>query len=334
MPQELDRKIYGMIFFLMLSICLLATSTYAWFSHNDEIGMSGVDLKVKSSRGMEISADAKSWREALTAYDILKADYESDNRLNQLPIKYQPVSTIGNLHGAGLIEMFFGTVGMDRNPDSPNFGKKTLTASKIVEGDGETGNFLAFDLYFKSSSVKKLYLGRKSYVNFIGEEDRGIKNAMRLAFVKEGVLPLDAPTADIQALATTNLTDVLIWEPNYNSHTESAVTSTLELYNKVITTNETNPLDYYGVKTEITSSIPLASEDPQYVSLVKDNLETTATSWSNSTGSNILIAQLEPGITKIRIYAWVEGQDVDCENEASGSSFEFNLHFTNNSMTK
>ena len=37
---------------------------------------------------------------------------------------------------------------------------------------------------------------------------------------------------------------------------------------------------------------------------------------------------LAEGITKIRVYMWVEGQDVDCENNASGTDIGFNLQFT------
>ena len=37
------------------------------------------------------------------------------------------------------------------------------------------------------------------------------------------------------------------------------------------------------------------------------------------------IFSLSAGITKVRIYMWVEGQDVDCENSASGGSITFDL---------
>ena len=36
---------------------------------------------------------------------------------------------------------------------------------------------------------------------------------------------------------------------------------------------------------------------------------------------------LKAGVSKIRIYMWVEGQDVDCENSASGSDISFNVEF-------
>ena len=33
-------------------------------------------------------------------------------------------------------------------------------------------------------------------------------------------------------------------------------------------------------------------------------------------------------INKLKVYAWIEGQDVDCENGASGTGISFNLGFT------
>ena len=37
---------------------------------------------------------------------------------------------------------------------------------------------------------------------------------------------------------------------------------------------------------------------------------------------------LNNGVTKFRIYMWVEGQDIDAENFASGSYLEYNLSFS------
>ena len=34
---------------------------------------------------------------------------------------------------------------------------------------------------------------------------------------------------------------------------------------------------------------------------------------------------LPQGVTKIRVYLWVEGNDVDCENNASGSNITYNI---------
>jgi hypothetical protein len=34
---------------------------------------------------------------------------------------------------------------------------------------------------------------------------------------------------------------------------------------------------------------------------------------------------LASGITKFRVYMWVEGQDVDCENSASGAYLTYKI---------
>ena len=40
--------------------------------------------------------------------------------------------------------------------------------------------------------------------------------------------------------------------------------------------------------------------------------------------------ELHEGITKIRVYLWLEGQDVDCENGASVGDLSFGLQFSTN----
>ena len=40
------------------------------------------------------------------------------------------------------------------------------------------------------------------------------------------------------------------------------------------------------------------------------------------------LVNLTAGITKVRIYMWVEGQDFDCDNTASGSNLLFDLQFS------
>ena len=37
---------------------------------------------------------------------------------------------------------------------------------------------------------------------------------------------------------------------------------------------------------------------------------------------------LAAGVTKVRVYMWIEGQDVDCENMASGTNVNFNVQFS------
>lgn len=40
------------------------------------------------------------------------------------------------------------------------------------------------------------------------------------------------------------------------------------------------------------------------------------------------VFSLKADITKVRMYMWIEGQDVDCEDDASGSNIAFDLQLT------
>ena len=43
------------------------------------------------------------------------------------------------------------------------------------------------------------------------------------------------------------------------------------------------------------------------------------------------VVRLEAGVTKIRVYMWIEGQDVDCENNASGTDISYNVQLSTQS---
>ena len=48
----------------------------------------------------------------------------------------------------------------------------------------------------------------------------------------------------------------------------------------------------------------------------------------NNFDNNVQIFSINSGITKIKVYMWIEGQDVDCENSASGANITFDLQFS------
>ena len=45
-------------------------------------------------------------------------------------------------------------------------------------------------------------------------------------------------------------------------------------------------------------------------------------------GQQVTFDNLAAGVTKVRVYMWIEGQDVDCENMASGTNVNFNVQFS------
>ena len=92
---------------------------------------------------------------------------------------------------------------------------------------------------------------------------------------------------------------------------------------KPTSTTGAAPLSYYGVKAAITKPVPLNSKAEASFAEVTPSIQTKA---SNDASNKVF--DLKKGITKVRIYMWVEGQDVDCENNASGSDITYDVQFS------
>ena len=101
----------------------------------------------------------------------------------------------------------------------------------------------------------------------------------------------------------------------------------INVYN--ITTGQTNgtKLAYKGVKAPIAEAndIPLNSTSTDYFADVT-TVGSLASGIPTSTYLNAF--NVAEGITKVRIYMWIEGQDVDCEDRASGGALTYNLQFS------
>lgn len=317
------NKIIYLLFLCIVLTVVIVSSTYAWFTNNQSLETTNINVKARASQKIELSTDAKNWKSAITLRDILDAEYDT-GRLNQVPNNFLAYSTVGNISD-GLLDMFYGLVTMDKNPGSDNYGKRVLTSEKVVETDGINGGFLTFDLYLKNDLANSIYLGKKSYVKYV-LEDSGIKNALRVAFVYEGSMPSGTEPSILQSLKTSLKSNVVIWEANSDAHTAEAIKSASDVYGIDLTSNPVK-LPYYAVKKEFTNPQLLTSTSDEYFELM-DNTLYTPSDYETSDTVNKLIFNLPAGISKIRVYAWVEGQDVDCENNAAGSDFEFNFNFT------
>lgn len=307
----------------------LTTSTYAWFTSNRIATVWLMDVKVAAQNGIEISANAIDWGSEISVEDLQDAHLTYPASVNQLPTILEPVSTIGDVEG-GQLKMFYGKVENARNSSS-NF---TLRASRLTEerGFGEefNGKFLAFDVFLKTTTPTELYLTNESGITYNGEESKGIENSMRFAFVVEGNTSATSPVSTAQLMRTSSRSNVYIWEPNYNIHTEAALENASSVYGINIT-SPSGVLGYEGVKAEIPKDAGVMintakkSNFPAYF----DNVKVDYTSRVDFT-DYIQIFSAEAGITKIRVYVWIEGQDVDCENEAAVGGMSLNLQFTTN----
>ena len=354
------KRVFILIIALFFTTVLFATSSYAWFTANKTVKVERISVNVEAKNGIQISVDALNWKSLIQKNDIVNATTTYANAVNQIPPKMEPVSTVGTLDNTGKMEMYYGTVN-----DDEATGNYYLTADKTTEvattsaqltaGTGE-GKFVAFDLFFKVNATTPLQLRPGSGVTAANNDDTGIKNAARIAFVILGRGDNNVAYTSLQGLGSytsgTDTREVKIWEPNYDVHKGPAITHALSTYKLTIPETAGSQVKYYGLKAEIpTTTNPKvflqtdmrnlngqlpANTDPipddyksQYGDYFGDVTCVYKTAAAFSGGSdNYDIFTLTAGVTKVRIYMWIEGQDVDCENDASGGDINFDLDIT------
>ena len=304
MNKNLTKKaLVPAIAMVVASIVALSGVTYAWFTTGNTATVDSLDENVMTANGFQVSLDAASWRSSISGEDITDAITKAtsySNRLIQMPEgEIAPVSSAGNVVN-GKLQMFYG----EYNKDG------TLKSEVEVEQNRTSGgNFVAFDLFFKSSGTQKLTLGMgdgKSFVNCIdvatGDElDIGTDKAVRVAFIPMGNA---ATPAEARAL-TANGVKAMIWEPNDASRADGVDVDTVG----------TGKLAYSGFK-------------PSFASVAESALGANEVEAVETFNADQDIIELKAGINKVRVYIWLEGQDVDCINNISFGDFSTNLFFS------
>lgn len=289
---------------VMVSVIALSSATYAWFTLGQDATINDLEVNVVAASGIQFSLDAATWKSVLTADEIKAAGIFPTGDLS-------PVSTNAKTNGNGRLDFYSAVV-------NESDGKLTTSAvsapaemgGKLSAGDGQ---YITFDLYVKVTSKANLYLNSLSKVT----SANGFANlASRVAFIDQGSVGLDKDAADAIKLKATNGNTAVVWEPNASEHVVEAKQN--GRVNEGGAAN--NP--YKGV-AGIASDIP-NMPDAQHAAL--EAVVTTDDHGEGKAGG--LIATLEAGINKITVTIWLEGQDGDCVNSASGGTLNTFLKFT------
>lgn len=345
-----QKKLGSLLLLLFLTVIMLATSTYAWFTANKTVTIQNIDIYVSSSTGLQISTNATDWKTLIsnsditTGYTLTSGENTLEDK-NMFPQQLAPVSTVGAATG-GYLNMYSGVVAADE----ADGGIFKLTSAKLEEAKGTTGSFVAFDVFVKTDKVENLYLQTGSGVIKTADQSSsdGLQYATRIALVTEGTGSANDTPYDLAN--KFGATQVKILEPNFDGHTQYGITQGMQYYGKykydnggtqqalsasTLTAGTTGngAVIYDGVKADITTAIPLAqtnaTDNSTYFGTVTTIPTATAFSEAAEGTTNLLLYENFPaGVTKIRVYMWVEGQDIDCENNASGAYLTYKLAFT------
>ena len=362
----------AMFFIILLALVIFIISTYAWFSTQRNVSITNLNGIVEVAEGLEISLDAQNWSNGIVLgdeegqLDIIDDAYPDNKNIS--PTEMLPVSTLGLVSGQPSdLQMLRGTI-----TNSIQLSNIVETDEEVTNSDLTTyPGYFAFDVFLKNSSRQEvefddLQLNYDSSLQITDPENAGtgLQNTARVAFAKYN------GTADVMADQATILnqtagigvsapqayiTDVAIWEPNANDHVDYIVQNN----NKITWSGQDQGT--YGSSFTTTTQMPTyaltASSIGQSISniylwdgterlLQKQNtLQTTKTSTEDYTineGVQNLVSTSDGtthfsiaanAICRIRIYVWLEGQDVDCINYASyGGGITVNIGLVKGSL--
>ena len=318
--KRLRRRIVLLILLLLLMIGLLGGATYAWFSSNKHATIDSIDINVATVTGLQISVDAIEWGNEVTKDQIINAYKTYPKAINQLPDTLANVSTAGFVRSDGKLDMFYGVTSEERN------GGFTLTTISQEEmqctGDEECidKHYIAFDVFLLVTTPATIGITANSSVQPQPDaEDRGAQNAARVGFVIEGSVGAGNPGAAQNVVKSGG--EGLIWEPNYDTHSETGVEAASKVYGITTTRSGAARIQYKGVNQEFQTPVYIDQTDrSSFFTSVNPKVATTRYFEANQTLMNI-----PAGITKVRIYMWLEGQDVDMENNAAASKLRYDL---------
>lgn len=295
------RAFISAIAMLIVSAIVLTSSTFAWFSMAKQ-GTVDMDLTIASPDGIQISANTSAFTTALTMADFkgesgTRYSAYTDNQ-NNFPENISPASSSLAITSGNLPKFYSGAIGDD--------GK--FNASLVTSDQGS--NYVAFDVFIQLASATNVSI---SNTTIECTENPEVLTAMRIATINCGVVAKGAEAGTIlttkptsQNVGGTNVAQMI--EPNATSHTQVAAERGAS---GAVTTHYLN------------SAKSGASVSTQYPNIYNHNNGGTQELQASTVGTIKALA----GVNRIRVYIWMEGQDVDCANDVAGAALKVSLKF-------
>lgn len=339
------KRLLIALFMLVISAIALTTATYAWFSANKVVTTSGIDVKVTAATGISISADALDFGKEIDMDKII--EFAKDTTFAstlQLPEELNPVSTSG-IVGANT-EYSFVRGELGENEEVVSYTDSTVNKTFKKDKDGaETnytgGDYIAFDVYIKSSQDINLKLADTTQIAALNADagTGNLETGLRIGFLPLGV-STDTSIANQQSKAynlNTVATDWKIWNPNPESHHAATLTGYNDTDSEATkgyygAKQNTTAVDGLNAKGETATEEEIAANANHYVKYLYKDVASSAVPaylelidssnahYIQSTEYAGNVFAVKAGINKVRVYIWLEGNDVDCVDAISISN--------------
>ena len=317
------------IFFLGI---LLIFSTYAWFSTSLNVRVKTFNMIVTRNSGLSISFDAINYDRAIEiSEDVLinKLVETYPNNFSQWAATgLVPVSSPGIKNHNNYFFDIYGSSGVRYKNKEKTDGFVTTILSKENRRRA-FNNYIAFDLFLKNETGSpiddNLYFENDTSFTMTSESSEemdGLINSARIGIVKVGSAPLDTPVETIQNLQCNNNCSSIIFEPNSTNHSELSIERAKKFG---INLKDGREFPTYAYK-KAGGPFEIADTISGSVKLNYDYFELQETITEEDFVRPLF--SIPNGITKIRVYVWLEGQDIDSlETDSKGAEVAISISF-------
>lgn len=327
------HKIFITLMVIVALGILVIVSTYAWLSTSLNVKVKNFNMVVSKNSGLSISFDGINYDSFVeisknTLIDNLKKTYPN-NKSQWADLGLTPVSTLGILNSNREYYDIYATGGVRYKNKKKDIGYISTSLMKEIE-PATYNYFIAFDLFLRNDSGSpyndNLYLDKGTSViaqKEATEEMTGLINSVRIGFLKIGSVPLNADVNTIQNVKCNNNCSSVIYEPNSRSHTELSI-ERAKKYNVNLKNNE--PFTTHACIGEV-SGMEVRNTVSGSPNLNTTYFKPQTTITEANFGKPIF--EIPNGITKIRVYLWIEGQDIDSlETDSDGTDIDVSIDLT------
>lgn len=295
------RTFISAIAMLVVSAIVLTSSTFAWFSMATKVNVETMELNITSPDGVQLSGNTNAFTTMLTMADLKGettarwAAYTGNQ--NNFPELLAPSSSAFRLANS-LPTFFAGSINANGS----------LSAAPVTSDVGS--GYVAFDIFVKVAQDMPIYWNQTTLTC---ADNADVPSAMRIALVNCGTVAAKAGADAILAVKPVNgvNNNAVMYEPNSQNHTDASG----------YVDGETAP-DLY-ISNAFSGQVP-SGKGNNITEHASYAITATCTRASDVAPERAFF-NAKAGINRVRVYLWMEGNDVDCENSVAGSTIAFNL---------
>lgn len=332
--EKRERKnIYILLFSIFSMGVLLIFSAYAWFSTALNVQVRTFNMIVTRNSGLTISLDGIHYDSFVDIsktilIDELKNTYP--NNLSQWASNgLVPVSSNGIPNNDTYFFDFYSSSGVTYRNKKREIGYLRTIREK-EQFRLSFNRWIAFDVFLKNDTnspiADNLFIDEGTGIFFdkedVSEEMQGLLNSARFGFARVGSVPKDTDPTIVQNLQCNGACESFIYEPYSKDHTELSK-ERAKKYGLHLEDGSYFPT-YAYIKQGGPFAMPDTISGAANLNLEYFQLQKTLTDDTLRTP----LFEIPDGVTKMRIYVWLEGQDIDSlETNSEGADIEISINF-------